>query len=105
MSLTCKNCGHNIDKNSPICMHCGTAIPDADISISVKERMEQESCKKSSDIGSSIKAFGAFLIIIGIIVDVISMFMISSSDFGSFSVLTIIGTIAFLIGLAIVANS
>lgn len=69
------------------------------------ERMEQENNKPTSNTGTSAKAFGALLIISGIIIDVISMFLIFSSSFSSFGTLTIIGTIAFLIGLAIISNS
>ena len=54
---------------------------------------------------TAAKAFGALLIISGIIIDVISMFLIFSSSFSAFGTLTIIGTIAFLIGLAIISNS
>ena len=73
--------------------------------LATKERMEQENNKPTFNTGTSAKAFGALLIISGIIIDVISMFLIFSSSFSAFGTLTIIGTIAFLIGLAIISNS
>lgn len=105
MQRLCKNCGNEIDGNSPICMNCGVPVPENEISSSTKARMEQENSKTTSDVGTSIKAFGALLIISGIVIDVISMFLIFSSSFSAFGTLTIIGTIAFLIGLAIISNS
>lgn len=47
----------------------------------------------SSNNTSSVKAFGALLIIAGIGADVVSMFMIGSGGFGG---ITIFGTIALL---------
>ncbi len=91
-------------------MYCGAAITDASISQEAKDRMQehmqQEASKQAiSNAGTSAKAFGAMLIIIGILADVISMFLIFSGGVSAFSVITIGGTIAFLIGLAIVSNS
>ena len=105
MAATCKKCGHEIDGKSPICMYCGAAVDDADITFETKERMQQEASKTTSNVGTSVKAFGAFLIILGILADVVSMFLIFSADSAGFSVVTIAGTIAFLIGIAIVSNS
>jgi uncharacterized membrane protein YvbJ len=105
MQILCKNCGNEIDGNSPICMNCGVPVPENEISSSTKERMKQENNKTTSNVGTSVKAFGALLIISGIVIDVISMFLIFSSSFSAFGTLTIIGTIAFLIGLAIISNS
>ena len=53
---------------------------------------------------SSAKAFGAFLLIIGAVIDVISMFLIFSSDYEAFNALTIAGTISFLIGIGLLSN-
>lgn len=86
-------------------MYCGASLSDSDISSETKERMKEEDSKRTSTSGTSVKAFGAFLIIIGILADVISMFLIASSDFSFFNAITIGGTISFLIGLAIVSNS
>ena len=106
MNAECKKCGNKIDGNSPICMYCGTAVPDSNINIETKERMKLQSSKSSATgNATSIKAFGAALVIIGILADVVSMFMIASSSFESFSAVTISGTIMFLIGLAIISNS
>ena len=105
MKTVCKNCGNEIDGNSPICMNCGVPVHENEITLATKERMEQENNKPTSNTGTSAKAFGALLIISGIIIDVISMFLIFSSSFSAFGTLTIIGTIAFLIGLAIISNS
>lgn len=105
MGAVCKNCGKEIDGNSPICMYCGVAISDSDMTLETKERMEKEDKQKSSDVGASVKAVGAMLIIIGLLADVVSMFLVFSSSFEAFNILTIIGTISFLLGLAIVSNS
>ena len=103
---TCENCGHKIDGKSPICMHCGAAIADDDILQETKEKMKTNVDNQSeSNPGTSVKAIGAALIIIGFFADVISMFLIFSDDFGSFGAVTIAGTISFLIGLALVANN
>ena len=104
--VLCEKCGHEIDGKSPICMYCGAAIADTNILPETKERMESEIAKQSnSNPGVSIKAFGAFLVILGILADVISMFLIFSDGFGAFGALTIGGTIAFLIGIGLIANS
>lgn len=106
MYAECKKCGKEIDGNSPICMYCGAAIPENNINLETKERMRVQSSKTSTPGDtSSAKAFGAVLVIIGILADVISMFMIASSSFEAFSGVTIAGTIMFLIGLAIISNS
>ena len=105
MSLNCKKCGHEIDGNSPVCMYCGATISDSNLSQEAKERIEKEACKKDSNAGTSIKAFGALLIIIGIIADIISMFLVFSGSYASFGGIIIFGTIVFIIGLAIVSNS
>lgn len=108
--IKCEKCGHEIDGKSPICMHCGTALPDSVITQETNKRMAEkhidETVKnKVSNIGVSLKAFGAILIILGLIADIISMFLIFSADFGSYGAITILGTIMFIIGIAIVSNS
>ncbi len=106
MDTKCKKCGHEIDGNSPVCMYCGAVIPDVNLSQETKERLDAEKGDPhSSSDGSSVKALGAVLIILGILADVISMFMINSSDFGSFGTITIAGTVCFLIGIALFSNS
>lgn len=105
MPLICKKCGCEIDGNSPICMNCGTAIPESQLTQETKERLESEKHDTHVANGaSSIKAFGSFLLILGIVIDVISMFLIFSSSYGAFSALTIGGTICFLIGLMLLNN-
>ena len=105
MPVVCKKCGHEIDGNSPVCMHCGAAIPDANLNDETRKRLKEEEIDTyKSPNASSAKALGAFLLIIGILTDVISMFMINSSDFGSFGALTIGGTICFLIGIMLFSN-
>ena len=66
MAKTCQKCGHEIDGKSPICMYCGAAVADSEISQETKERMQEKSQETTSNTGTSIKALGAFLIIIGI---------------------------------------
>ena len=106
MPALCEKCGKEIDGNSPICMYCGAAISDSNITQETKDRMKAEASNQStSDPGTSLKALGATLIILGILADIISMFLIFSDGFGGFGVLTIGGTISFLIGLALVANT
>ncbi len=101
----CEKCGHEIDGNSPICMNCGAAIPESDINQETKERLKKEEHDTHvASNASSPKATGAFLIILGILADIISMFMIFSSDVGAFSVITIGGTICFIIGLMLYSN-
>lgn len=101
----CKKCGCKLDGNSPICMNCGAAVPDSQLSQETKERLEtQKHDTHVANGASSVKAFGAFLLIIGIIIDVISMFLIFSSDYEMFHALTIGGTISFLIGIALLSN-
>ena len=105
MALICQKCGCEIDGKSPICMNCGATIPDEQISQETKERLKaDEHDTHIASNGSSTRALGATLIILGILADVISMFMIFSSDFESFGVITIGGTICFLIGLLLFSN-
>lgn len=110
MIVKCEKCGHEIDGESPICMYCGSVLPDSVITQETNKRMVEKHIdeivkNKESNIGVSLKAFGAILIIIGFIADIISMFLIFSADFSSYGAITIFGTIMFLIGIAIVANS
>lgn len=105
MASVCEKCGCEIDGSSPICMNCGAPIPDSQLTQETKERLEtQEHDTHVASGASSTKAFGAFLLIIGSIIDVISMFLISSSDFETFNALTIGGTICFLIGITLLSN-
>lgn len=105
MSTICEKCGHEVDGNSPICMYCGAALPETSINNETKERLEAEKVDSyQSPNASSTKAFGAFLLILGILADVVSMFLIYSDGFGSFGAVTIGGTICFLIGLALFSN-
>jgi len=86
-------------------MNCGATIPDEQISQETKERLKAgEHDTHIASNASSTRALGATLIILGILADVISMFMIFSSDFESFGVITIGGTICFLIGLLLFSN-
>ena len=100
-------CGHEIDGKSPICMYCGAAIPSSSMSPETKERFQNNNGQtqpSSSNSASGVRALGAILLIVGIITDVVSMFMITSGSYGGFSTITIIGTICFLIGLVLFAN-
>lgn len=101
MDFVCRKCGCEIDGKSPICMNCGAAIPDYQINPATKEKMKTENNAYIESGTSKIKALGAILLIIGISTDVISMFMIFSSEFEVFNAITIFGTICFLIGLAL----
>ena len=105
MAKICKKCGREIDGNSPICMNCGAVVPDSQLNQETKERIKAEAhdSHKASN-ASSVKAVGAILLIIGIVIDVVSMFMIFSLDVSGFFVLTIVGTICFIIGIALVRN-
>lgn len=109
MASTCKKCGHEIDGSSPICMYCGAAIDDASISQEAKARMQgqiqQEVITRSvSNAGTSAKALGAFLIILGILADVVSMILIFADGGGAFGVVTVVGTVLFILGLVLVSN-
>lgn len=105
MASVCEKCGCEIDGSTPICMNCGAPIPDSQLTQETKERLETQKHDTHVASGaSSVKAFGAFLLIIGSIIDVISMFLIFSSDYEAFNVLTIGGTISFLIGIALLSN-
>ena len=105
MSVICEKCGHEVDGNSPICMYCGAALPDTSISQETKERLKaEEKDSYTSPNASSTQAVGAFLMILGILADVISMFLIFSDGFGSFGAITIGGTICFLIGIMLFSN-
>ena len=106
MSVTCEKCGHEVDGNSPICMYCGAKLPDTSINQKTKERLEAGKKDSYKSPGaSSTRAFGAFLMILGILADVISMFSIFSDGFGSIGAITIGGTICFLIGIVLFSNS
>ena len=86
-------------------MYCGAAIPEAHLSEETKNRLRKEKNDSyKSPNASSTKATGALLIIIGILADVISMFMIFSSDVEAFGIVTIGGTICFVFGLVLFSN-
>lgn len=105
MAYKCEKCGCEIDGSSPICMNCGTPVPESQLTSETQKRIKfQKHDTHKASGASSIKAVGAFLIILGILADVISMFLIFSSDFDAFNVLTIGGTISFLIGITLLSN-
>lgn len=54
MKTVCKNCGNEIDGNSPICMNCGVPVPENEITLATKERMEQENNKPTSNTGTAV---------------------------------------------------
>lgn len=100
MALICQRCGCEIDGKSPICMNCGAAIPNEQISKETKERLKAyEHDKHVASNASSIRALGAVLIILSILAGFISMFMIFHSDFELFRIAVIGETICFSIGL------
>ena len=84
-------------------MYCGTEVPESEISPEAKVTMHTSNVPSSSN-ASSAKATGAALIIIGMILDIVSIIMIVSSSYGAFGIVTAIGTILFIIGIALVAN-
>ena len=86
-------------------MYCGAKLPDTSINQETKERLEAEKIDsyKSPNV-SSTRAVDAFLMILGILADVISMFLIFSDGFGSLGAITIGGTICFLIGILLFSN-
>lgn len=105
--MYCRKCGHEIDGKSPICMYCGSAIPLNYLSPETKERFQnynERPQNSSSGSVSGVKALGAVILIIGIVTDLVSMFMISSGNFSAFNAMTIFGTIAFFVGLVLYAN-
>lgn len=105
MPLICQKCGCEIDGKSPICMNCGATIPDEQISQETKEQLKaDEHDTHVASNASSTRAMGAILIILSLLTDVISMFMVFSSGFESFGVVAIGGTICFLIGLLLFSN-
>ena len=105
MSSICRKCGKEIDGSSPICMHCGASIPDSELKQETKDKMVVENKDTPTFTNaSSTKALGAVIMIIGFITDIISMFMITSGSFEGFGAITIFGTIAFFIGLALISN-
>ena len=96
MSYTCKNCNKLVDDDSPICMFCGFPIPDEHLSAKTKNNM-YKSNQNISDT-SNIKAIGATLIIISIIINFIPV-IVGNSIF-----ITIIGIVLLLIGLALITE-
>ena len=101
----CEKCGHEVDGKSPVCMYCGAKLPETSLTQETKERLEKEGKEIHTAAGAStIKAIGAFLIILGILADVFCMMQIGSSDFETYKTFTIGGTICFLIGLALYSN-
>ncbi len=105
MSVKCEKCGHEVDGDSPICMYCGAALPNSSINQETKERLKaEEKDSYKSPNASSTKAVGALLLILGILTDVISIFLIYSEGFSSFGAITIGGTICFLIGIVLLSN-
>ena len=101
----CEKCGHEVDGNSPVCMYCGAKLPETSLTQETKEGLKKEEKDTYTSPGaSSVKALGAFLIILGIIADVFCMMQIGSSDFETYRTFTIGGTICFIIGLALYSN-
>lgn len=105
MDTLCKKCGAPITDNSPICMNCGSAIPETDLSQETLKRLNEDKHDKHvANNSSSVKALGAFLLIVGFIIDFISIVSISTSSYDSFGALTVGGTICFFIGIFLFAN-
>lgn len=100
--MKCEKCGHEIAENSPICMYCGAAASKGSGETASKVQVPTGDGKSSSVDGASLKAFGALLLIAGIIADIISMFWIPSGSVTVFRNILIFGSISSVIGLALV---
>lgn len=99
MIKKCEKCGHILEGDSPICMFCGAAISDNDLSKEARERINNsQKDNYTSPNASSVKALGAFLMILGILGDLVSLV-------GGFVPSVMIGgTICFFIGMALFSN-
>ncbi len=105
MAMVCEKCGSTISEDSLVCMNCGAAAPrTAENAEKIAQQKVVDEKKASESNPYSLKAIGAVLIILGIVADVFSMFLIHSLDFGAFSAVSIFGTISFLIGWLLFAN-
>ena len=101
----CPKCGHEVDGNSPICMYCGASLPISSLNQATQERIRSQAVDNyRSPNASSIKAFGAFLMILGIAADLLSTILIFTGSTGAFGAVCTIGTICFIVGIALFAN-
>ena len=103
----CPKCGESTSPNQ-VNDDLNTIIDSAFFSPTQKvilkpdEQTPKKEVKDSSKtMAGSSKSLGTVLIILGIVCDVISMFMIGSSSFEDFKFITIAGTICFLVGLCL----
>ena len=86
-------------------MYCGAAVSEADLQPETKERLQMDATDRyRSPNASSVRAFGAVLMIIGILADIVSMVLVFTADSSLFSVVTIGGTIVFILGLVLFRN-
>ena len=106
MENACPKCGHKVDGSTPICMYCGACLPQEMLTSETQKKIVEEMAQpqETHSTASPIRAVGALLMIIGFAIDIATMFMIFSGDLEVFNALTIIGTIAFLLGIALFSN-
>lgn len=107
--ILCEKCGYEIEENSLVCMYCGkkTTINNKVNEFNTNSEIDSKSTEISSTKTSSndteiaIRSLGAFLIALGIISNIISMFMIGTSSIESFKFIMIFGSISFIAGLVL----
>lgn len=101
--MKCEKCGRELKDDVIVCDFCGKAIPTSHLSEEVKNRIKIESTKDVTPSMSPVgerRSLGYTLVTIGIIADVISMILIASGVY-EIGFVTVAGTIAFLIGIAL----
>lgn len=119
--MYCSKCGTEMPDGASFCPKCGESTspnqvnddlntildsaffsPTQKVILKPDEQTPKKEVKDSSKtMAGSSKSLGTVLIILGIVCDVISMFMIGSSSFEDFKFITIAGTICFLVGLCL----
>ena len=105
MAKLCEKCGHEVNENTPICMFCGAPVNDYTESENVKKFKQNELIEnKANNFVGGIKGFGAILLIIGGLLDLISIITIVTGEIESSGVLSVIGTILFIAGIGIISN-
>lgn len=105
-STLCPACGAKVLQSEKVCSKCGAVNYR---NIEVRNRVISENqkyiktAKKINKAGGILKVFGILLIVFGVLVDIVTTFLLFTDSGSELFILLPFGTIAFIVGMAILS--